>query len=613
MDATRLMEKWSPHGDKVPRSIVDNLKYRRTIYKAVAKDPELIGDLRQACANDILFWINVFGWTYNPKAHPYKKVPFVTYPFQDRMITQFCQGIAQDDSIHDEAQDIFVEKSRDMGLSWMCCLTFLWFWHFRELESFLVVSRNDDYVDNIENPKSLFWKLDFFLDNEPPWLRPRIDRKKNHLMNLETGSVINGEATTKDVGRGDRRSCILLDEFAAVEQQAKVLASTRDSTNVRIINSTPQGATNEHYRLSQSPYILKLRAHWTEHPKKSAGLYTSKNGILEILDKKYKFQTDGKEINYPFILDNQVRSPFYDAECRRAGSVKEIKQELDINYLGSGDQFFNDEAITNIIETFCKKPILVGELEYEAEIGEPLEFVEKPEGCLKIWRHPPHRGSLRNDFALGIDVSGGTGASNSVIAVWSKVTKEKVAEYTNPHMRPESLASVAIALAKWYGNSQLIWELNGPGRQFGDQVVNMRYQNIYMRQSEDTIKKAKRRSMIPGFAATGDNKLALLSAYRKGIDDQEVCNRSKDAMHECRFYIYTTDRKVEHSGAANADDPSGAKDNHGDRVIADALAWKLVYEPPAQRREEEEYKPAYGSSEWAARNELKEQELARRW
>jgi len=48
-------------------------------------------------------------------------------------------------------------------------------------------------------------------------------------------------------------------------------------------------------------------------------------------------------------------------------------------------------------------------------------------------------------------------------------------------------------------------------------------------------------------------------------------NPCKEALEECLCYMNLPGDKVEHVGASGADDPAGAGENHGDRVIADAL------------------------------------------
>ena len=132
-----------------------------------------------------------------------------------------------------------IEKSRDMGASWMCLMAFEWVWHFHSISSFLLVSRKEDLVDKTNDPRSLMWKIDYMHKNQPRWLLPSIGRSNFHIINHDTGSTIDGESTTGDVARGDRRTAILLDEFASVDQGARVLAATGDATDCRVMNSTP--------------------------------------------------------------------------------------------------------------------------------------------------------------------------------------------------------------------------------------------------------------------------------------------------------------------------------------------------------------------------------------
>jgi hypothetical protein len=44
-------------------------------------------------------------------------------------------------------------------------------------------------------------------------------------------------------------------------------------------------------------------------------------------------------------------------------------------------------------------------------------------------------------------------------------------------------------------------------------------------------------------------------------------------VDECTQYVHLPSGIVEHSRAKNTPDPTVAGENHGDRVIADALAW----------------------------------------
>ncbi len=359
------MKVSSPFAHHVPIDLVENLKWRRQILDRVLKDPSYADVIWQACEIDPIFYINGFGYTYNPKIVERPKLPFILYPFQVKGLLEIINAIGN--------YDLMIEKSRDMGASWICSSAFEWLWHFRYDLSFLMVSRAEALVDDRENPKALFWKVDYLLNNLPTWLMPpgyneKLHRRKLHILNPYTSSVIDGESTQGNVARGDRRTAILLDEFAAVEQGIGVLRSTRDATNSRIFNSTPQGTGNAYY-LHRKTGVKRLRFHWPSHPEKNIGLYgTGSNGELVIHDVN-RYPAD-----YNPILDGKIRSIWYDRECLRATSKREIAQELDIDYLGSGDQFFSPDAIAEAVRQHAMSPIHVGDLNYDLNDGTPIDF-----------------------------------------------------------------------------------------------------------------------------------------------------------------------------------------------------------------------------------------------
>jgi hypothetical protein len=560
----------SVFSEHVPRKLEANLIWRVSVLERAMEDIGFASAMREACRQDPLFFMNGFAWTYNPKefsAHP--KRPFILHPFQDDSILELIRAIGE--------RDLLIEKSRTMGASWMCISAPAWCWSFLPGQSFLFSSRVEDYVDKPGNPKALFWKLDYLLRNLPLWLLPEgfsfaLHRSRMHIENPENGSVIDGESTTPNLARGDRRSAILLDEFGVVECGKEVLKSTRDATKCRIFNSTASGVTTAFYSMRQTN-IKKLRLHWSSHPTYRAGLYaTDDKGDLKILEP------EGYPEGYLPILDGKMRSPWYDNECSRAASAQEIAQELDIDYGGTGYRYFNAPAILEAINKFARPPMLVGELEYDDTTGEPIRFVEKEKGHLRLWCLLDGEGKPACDHktSMGVDVSAGTGASNSCLQGYDNTLKSKLYEYVNPYIRPEQLAKQAVAIATWFGKSKMIWESGGPGRQFGSRVIELHYGNIYMRQREEALSRVT--SDVPGFVTTKETKALLLGEYRSSVEKGECINRSREALEETLEYIFMPDGGISHSRSLNKDDPSGAKTNHGDRCMADSLAWKVCRE-----------------------------------
>jgi hypothetical protein len=575
----------TPYYHLVPKGKVENLAFRRTLLELARRDPTLQDDLWVMCARDPLFWINVFVWTYDPRLDPAPTtVPFITYAVQDEALIEMFRHLGH--------RDMGFEKSRGQGASWMALVVVGHQWMFKDRQSFLLVSRVESLVDKPGDLDALMPKLDFILEHLPGWMRPLVERTKLHLLNLENGSTIDGASTTGNVGRGGRRRCILLDEFAAfeIDDGYRALAATQATTNCRIFNSTPQGIGNAFYDQIGLEAILRLRLHWSDNPTMNAGLYTARDGKLCILDEGYEFPPD-----YKFILDGKLRSPWYDNECRRTPILALIAQELDIEYLGSGSQFFDAELLRGL-QPFIRSPRWIGELDFDPFSLEAKTFIPSDRGRLRVWCELDGRGFplTTGDFVIGGDIATGTGASNSCLSAVNLQTGEKVAEFVSSRINPDELAKMALAMAHWLASldgrpAMLIWEANGPGREFGARILAEGFSNIWYRRNEDSA--AARASDIPGFWSTRDTKRVLLSEYARALGNCVMLNRSEDAVRECGEFVFSPDGSIEHVKSRSCLDPSGARENHADRVIADALCAKVLLlqgDKPGGGEEEEE-------------------------
>ena len=192
-------------------------------------------------------------------------------------------------------------------------------------------------------------------------------------------------------------------------------------------------------------------------------------------------------------------------------------------------------------------------------------------------------------YVVGVDAAAGTGASNSVLSVWDSKSGELVGQYVDPHIKPERLAKLTIALCRWFWDAYLIWETNGSGRAFGDAVIEWGYGRFYKRAAKTETGETGANA---GWAPTRDNKYQLLSQYRGALVDRTVCNRSEEAMRETLEYLFLGNNWVEHSSLNENEDPSGARDQHGDRVISNALAVKVMDDQPKQVTEvQQNYSP----------------------
>ena len=224
-----------------------------------------------------------------------------------------------------------------------------------------------------------------------------------------------------------------------------------------------------------------------------------------------------------------------------------------------------------------RAPFWEGEILFDPDTCEFRDLQPRPHGRLQLWINPDVYGHIPEsiDAVLGVDVAVGTGASNSAITIADKKTREDIGEWVCPHTPPDKLAKIAVALAKYFNDGFLIWDAGGQGRIFGSKIRELNYSNIYYRTAEEHI--TPKISDIPGHFFTKQNKLLTLGELRTAIGNQQYIVRSVDFIREARQYIHVlASDSVVHSGSKNTIDPTGARDNHGDRVIAKALAWKVI-------------------------------------
>lgn len=546
----------------VPLDVGNNLDFRVWIKKKGYESRSQAASLRAMCRRDILFFINAFCWTVNPMWHPdCPDQPFIVHPYQVVAIQRLLASIGH--------FDVAFVKSRGMGASWMFLYVMLYRWMFFRSQSFLIVSRIQDLVDNPKDLDALMPKLDFTIERFPRWLRPKLrsnDRVELKLFNPRTGSIINGVATTGNIGRGGRRTAIAADEFAFVDpaDSYKAVKAITGATQSAWWISTPNGVGNAYCDLVKDGNIEQVELCWEDMPEKRAGLYRAgDDGRLQILDPVYRFPAD-----YPFVKDGILRSVWYDATERRCGGVQSIMaQEHNRDFLGSGSPFFDATKLKRL-EEMTGPP--ASTKVFVADNGQT--------GRLDLWLplRASERPPLDRCYVLGVDVSAGTGASNSCISILDLRLREKVGELAEPKLDGRELAEIAVQIGRWFEDwtetpALVIWEAQGVGRAFGKRLLELEYENMYYsgKLDPDTTK-----TRVPGFWATAISQQTLLRDYNVALCRGEFIEHSAAGLRECYNFKYFESGRVDHYQAIASQDPSGARDNHGDRVRANALALK---------------------------------------
>lgn len=254
--------------------------------------------LWEKCRRDPVFFANYFLWTYDPRPEVQNhKTVFILYDFQEEALRWLVQHIR-------EGKDGLMDKSRDMGATWLVLAAILHQFIFADGFAALLGSRKEDAVDNGQL-SSLFGKIDFMIRTLPAWMLPpgfNISRHRNYmkLINPRNDNTIVGEATSPNFSRSGRYSVIFLDEFAFVDESSLIWMATGDASPCRLAVSTPNGKGNKFYELRYESSIDVISLHWTKHPKKTEEWYKSQcvrrtpEEIAQELDISYERSTRGR-------------------------------------------------------------------------------------------------------------------------------------------------------------------------------------------------------------------------------------------------------------------------------------------------------------------------------
>lgn len=233
---------------------------------------------RERCRADIHYFADTWVWEYDPRLvgardrdgrglSPFFQVKL--WPEQHVFLDWLNARL-----VHQE--EGVCEKSRDQGVTYLCCIKAVHGWLFEDGFKATFGSRDEDCVDKIGDPDSIFEKLRVIVHRLPEQLLPEgFDRRRHDnamkLINPKTGATISGEGG-KDMGRSGRSTIFFLDEAAFVPNAERVEKALSGNTDVLIWISTVQGMGN---RFAQKRHEGTLRPrqiitmHWRNDPRKT--------------------------------------------------------------------------------------------------------------------------------------------------------------------------------------------------------------------------------------------------------------------------------------------------------------------------------------------------------
>lgn len=261
---------------------------RQTLITKLKNNPEHIYGAKEYYKSNPIEFINDFCITYDPRNAGSEKpplMPFCTFQKQNELINFIIELI-------DDQESGLIEKSRDMGATWVCCAVSVYLFLFRSGSAVGWGSRKEQLVDRLGDPDSIFEKIRMIIRYMPKFFLPEGFSEKEHMsymkiMNPETGASITGEAGD-NIGRGGRKLIYFKDESAHYTRPEMIEASLGDNTNVQVDISSVNGTANVFYRKRHSGIVWSsdkkipkgknrvLVMDWRDHPLKTQEWYDTR-------------------------------------------------------------------------------------------------------------------------------------------------------------------------------------------------------------------------------------------------------------------------------------------------------------------------------------------------
>lgn len=269
------------------------LERRGKYLELFATDPLFRRDALMACSVDPVYFINNWCWTFDPRLEP-GDFPFKLFPKQEEAVRFLYDR-------YKKGEVGVVEKSRDMGATWIAVAFTLWGFLF---EKGFVVRWGSTTVDEVDDMTidSIMGKVRYILEKLPPMMRPKmaIDKRLLMMKDYSSNNTIIGEATGPTFGRSGREKITFIDEYAFIKHSEAVWSSISQTSNTKVVISTPNGEDNQFYWLATNKNIPKISLHWSDHPYKDDAWYEEQK-------KKMKKWQVAQEIDIDYTASKEGR------------------------------------------------------------------------------------------------------------------------------------------------------------------------------------------------------------------------------------------------------------------------------------------------------------------
>lgn len=344
-------------------------------------------------------------------------------------------------------------------------------------------------ADKANTAKMIFERIQMAYKELPGWIKCPSEEFNKHSMTLRNGSHIVTSATTDSAIRGNSLSCLIVDEFAFVDESiadkfwTSVTPTLVTNPNAKMfVSSTPNGVGNMFWSLcdrsEKGLNDFKIqKVVWSDIPGR---------------DEKWKKRTLETDMN---------------------GDINKFQQEYECKFIGASNSPFPPEVFDYI----------------ETTIEEPKYY----EDNFKIWKMP----ESDRIYSIGVDVSEGIGKDRSVIQIFditdlSRI--EQVATYSNADINTTDFAQKVIEISDLYGKPLLSVERNGPGTDVCQRLyVDNRYPNFVCHGTNSKELERQR----PGIICSNNTKYPGIVNMKYWLCDTfKVIIRDREFLDELRHF-----------------------------------------------------------------------------
>ena len=502
------------------------------------------------CMRNTPYALRTYLQTYDNTVSKY--VPLDLFPDQVRLIEDY-----------DSHNENIALKYRQAGVS---TVTAAWaskklvFAKKQKPEKVLIIANKLDTSVEMAN------KIRNFTEQWPAWVGVGFSADKNaqRHFKLTNDCEVKAVATSKDALRGYTPTILIFDEAAFIEADGDFWSACMASLSTGgkvIVVSTPNGYDAIYYEI----YDQALRnmndfkiseMYWHRDPRYTRDLYMVKtNDLVHFLLNREDYTKDvvvDLSIENPYERDHSIVTSYIDQGYKPCsswfeGMVKKLKfdrrkvaQELECNFLGSGDNVFDSELMQNIAKNQLREPLA-------KMMGGSLWIFKEPENGHK--------------YVMGVDVSRGDSEDFSCIQIIDFDTREQVLEYVGK-IPPDITAEIAYKWGTMYNAYCVVDLTGGMGVATARKMQELGYQGGMYVDNVDTSNKwkydPKLNEKIPGINFNNKRVQIIASLEEAARHDFKIY--SHRLYNEMNTFIYVNGR------------PDHQKNHHDDCIMGISMA-----------------------------------------